>query len=341
MQLSTSLRAKWPPWKFNSGIDDMLATAAMHPAIVRALAAFPQDWADRANDALHTLLKERMAADGAQAWEGSRLTGDGFPVECAFANADQRLRYTAEPGPRLMEPRQRLACAIRLLNELGSPIPADTVDLFGRLQRRDPLQYGAWIGGRHGWDGDEFKIYVEAPGGCKSAALLREIGSFFPAPRLANRTATLRMIAFAPAARRYEVYQRVKGLAPEDLPRVLAPCGLEGRAGEVLSCLADAYGYAIDETLPGNVVGISYALASASSPDVTTLFFPARMVWGSDRRIRQRYVALARGSDGEINRYQEVTAPLAERETAKTMHGMLGFGIAADRPMVISIGVRP
>ncbi len=132
----------------------------------------------------------------------------------------------------------------------------------------------------------------------------------YPQPRLPDRIAKLRMIAYSPASQQWEVYYRVKSLAPYHVPRVLAPCGLDSRTEELLDYLTQAYGHSLGVRLPGPSVGVSYSMRSPENPQSVTLFFFARVFWGADARIRQRFGRFSNALGWDDSRY-----PRGSRQT--------------------------
>jgi hypothetical protein len=314
--------------------------SALHPAVQAALDAHPAAPAERAKKALATLMREHNPATRPEAWSSSTLTGGGFPFEIAFATVDQDLRYTAEAAGPETPPGRRLAAAFDRLRRLGIAVPAQVIAVMRRLQAAGSMTYGAWVGGRHGPVGDDYKLYVEIPGdaACRSGSL--EPFGVTP-PKLPDRSATLRMVGYACAAGRCEAYYRIRSATAHHLPRLLAPCGLEGRAEELADVLADAYGQPLRDKLPGASIGASYATTSGGRASVFTMFFYGRVFWGSDARIRRRFRHRAERLGWDTTAYQSVTAPIASRESWTTHHGLLGFSVAEAMPIALSIGVRP
>lgn len=315
---------------------------AQHPAIDRALSAFPEDSARRAAAALEKMMYERIATDGERAWSSSRLTGDGFPVEFTFTTADDLLRYTVEPASLHVTPQRRFDTAIRLINSLGPfAIAEDMIAALRTTQNHGDLCYGSWLGGRHGPDHNEYKIYVETPDADTACDALEARLFAFPKPSLPDRVANLRMIAYLPASQQWEVYFRVKSMAPHHIPRVLAPCGLDARAGELLSYITSAYGYSLGDRLPGPSVGVSYSMRSPENLQSITLFFFARVLWGADARIRKEFGRLSRKQGWDDSRYQKITAELASSTIWTTHHGIFGINLTRNGQLSLSIGVRP
>jgi hypothetical protein len=313
----------------------LLGAARPHPAIARALRAYPDGVRGTAEASLGAVLRERVAADGARAWSGSRLTGDGFPLEVNFATTDQRLRCTVEPASVDCPPRERFQAALRTLASLaGQPVPEDVADTLRRTQLGDGLRFGAWLGCRYGPGAAEYKLYAEA---APDATAPPELAV---SPRLPDRAVRLRMLAYTPGSARFEPYFRVPSLEPHHLPRLLAPAGLEGRTGELLAFVAEAYGFPLSGRLPGDSVGLSYAMASTGDIGAVTLFFFARVFWGSDARIRERFGAVAGGLGWDTRPYRAVTVGATGRGR-NTCHGILGITLCRDGGLALSIGVRP
>lgn len=319
-------------------IDPPAGTRTLHPAIDQALGAFHADEACRAVAALQIMLRARTGTDDPRAWSSARLTGNGFPVEFAFTTADDRLRYTVEPAGPDDGPRRRFEVAAGLLGMLsGSDLPEEPADALRWLQSRRELTYGAWLGGRHGPTDDEFKIYVEAP----EADGPDELPFDLPRPHPSGGIPRRRMIAYSPTARQYEVYYHLDALESYQLPRLLAPCGLESRTEELLDYLVEAYGRSFRAGQLGKSVGVSYTARASGEARSVTLFFFAGAFWGSDARIRQEFGRLSRAMGWDDSRYQRLTAELATCQTWKTFHGIFGVTLGRGGHLSISAGVRP
>ena len=82
--------------------------AAAHPALEQAsrwLARQHQSLAARASQSLDLILEGVLRSSWPEvAWEFSRLTGRGFPLELTFSSAGEEIRYAAEvAGPEFPE----------------------------------------------------------------------------------------------------------------------------------------------------------------------------------------------------------------------------------------------
>lgn len=319
-----------------------LTRETLHPALNEALSVFPEEIADRAAMSLRRMLEDRIVQDGEKAWSNSFLTGDGFPVEFSFTTADNRLRYTTEPMRAVLAPQRRFEEAVRLLNRLSTTdFPENVFVSLRKMHQQGELLYGAWLGARHGPEDSEYKLYVEVPDDSSDKAVLAVFELELPQPRLTDRTAKLRMVAFTPVSAKWEVYYRIESVQPYHLPRLLAPAGLEGRADEVLRFIADVYGHSLTSRLPGPSVGVSYTMKSPGSAQNVTLFFFARAFWGTDSRIRQRFSRWARAFGWDDSHYQQITTSLADRFSWQTYHGILGITMTYNGQLALNIGVRP
>jgi hypothetical protein len=315
-------------------VDDDRRVEHIHPAIDRALSAYAPEIAEPAACLIAALLEERMRGGAAECWRGSRLTGDGFPFELSFCTADDRLRFTVEPGQSNLDPAGRLDVALALLERLeGRRVPADIVGLWRAMQRCGPLKYGAWIGGRVSREGSALKVYVEVPAEWPAGALPR------PRLTLADRAAAVRMVSYVPAREATEIYLRIPSLEPRHVPAILEPAGLEARAGELVALVTEAYGFSITGRLPGPSIGVSYVVDPPRSAPVSIHFY-ARALWGSDARIRRQFPRLAAGSGWEADAYLQASAPLATRDTWTTCHGLVGIAVGS-ADMSFTLGLRP
>jgi hypothetical protein len=305
----------------------------IHPAIDGALSLFAPTIAQDAGRLLRRMLDSRVQTAGGDPWRGSRLTGDGFPVEFSFSTADDRLRFTVEPGAPSLDPAHRIEIAMDILRHAGAPIPTGIARSFRSLQHTGALEYGAWIGCRVAEGGAAFKLYAEVP------EKTEPIPFFGPRLVLPDRTVTTRMVAYSPGTKAFETYARVPSLEPRHVPALLAPAGLQHQAGEFLEFLVGAYGFSIRGRVPGPSVGVSYTTVGAETTRVT-LYLVARVLWGSDSRIRREFVRVATPQGWNADAYLRLTDPIATREGWRTAHGLLGVTLDACTQS-LSIGVRP
>lgn len=312
----------------------------LHPALRYALSSFGQDHQRQAATDLGVILRERLAVDGEQAWTASHLTGDGFPVEMAFTTADTRLRFTAEMGPIGLTPQARLHLTIQTVERLsGAGVPSGAVALLERAQQGEVLGYGAWLGCRYGADAAEYKIYGEVADDIGAGL---ESGSLhLPMLRLDDRKAQRQMLAYSLGSGQWEVYMRVPSLMPYHVQPILAPIGQAEMARPFLDFLREAYGHRWRDRLPGQTVGVSYACRPPEPPQSATFFFFARVFWGGDAYIRQRFTTLADTFGWDAGHYLRVTETIAARNVWQTCHGILGFTVTRAGQIALSIGVRP
>jgi len=311
--------------------------------------------AARAASTLNFLLDEtyerskHSQADHQAAWHFSTLTGDGFPIELAFTTADTHLRYTVDPAVPGLPASQRLENAARLLVLLDQPVEAGWLEELSVLHRTSPpgeVRYGAWIGARHSMAdaSDQFKLYAEVPASSESLVQERLAARIKVQPRLPDHKMQLRMLGVESGTGRVELYYRVNNLLSVLLSHLLRPAGLHLRTTELLEFVERVYGYSLhgpDARIPGGSVGFSYAVSPGSSQVAFTLFIFARLLWGGDAHIRKRFCQLLDANALDPSPYWSVTAGLANTDVYQTYHGLVGFAVLPDRPIALSLGVRP
>jgi len=329
-----------------------------HPDIQAALdvlaRTFPRATA-RASSALSILLRQtyigakRSAGDHQAAWSFSTLTGDGFPLEWTFTSADAHLRYAVDPARPGLPPAQRLANAAELVAQLCQPLNLKLLEELMAWQLAAPvgeLRYGAWIGGRHHVvsQSDRFKLYVEVPASSAPGQGSLIAAHLNPQPRLPERELQLRMLGLEPTTGRVEFYYRVHSLQSATLSHLLYPAGLRSRADELLDFVERAYGHSlrvVGARIPGGSVGFSYSVSPDDGRVAFTLFLFTRLLWGGDARIRPRFRERLETAGLDSAPYWQVTAALDTRDVYQTYHGLIGFVVASDAPIQISLGVRP
>ncbi|MGE5463495.1 MAG: hypothetical protein ACM3PS_09075 [Syntrophothermus sp.] len=311
--------------------------------------------AARASTALALLLhqsylaEKRSPVDRQMAWRFSTLTGDGFPLEWVFTSADSQLRYVVDPGGPDLLPAQRLANAAGLVAQLAQPVNSEWLEellAWHRAAAFGELRYGAWIAGRHHnvRSADQFKLYVETPVSSAQAAQALVSSYCNEIPHVPARKLQLRMLGLELTTGRIEFYYRVNDLQSAALSHLLYPAGLRARADELLYFVEEAYGYSLraaDVRIPGGSVGFSYSISPDSGQVAFTLFLYVRLLWGGDAHIRKRFSEQLAKAGVDPSPYWQVTTLLSGRDIHQTYHSSVGFVLASDGPIQISLGVRP
>lgn len=335
-----------PGMGINAGGDN-----GMHPAVEHALRVctrfFPHQ-APRARKRLTVLLKDVLEApDRNRAWGFSGLA-KGFPVEFMFNSSQKGIRYTVDAAGPGRHPGNVLQHSIRLLDKLGAhPVPEDFCTFFRDIQRAGTLKYGAWIGGRHYTSADEFKLYVEVPGGADDHAIER-LNSVSPfniefhrKPISKYCRIKLDLIGYTPAGRQLEYYFSVKGLAAWEIGAILYPAGFETHRDSLMDLLQKAYGRPVYKEFPSSEMGFSYSFSLETGASVFSLYTFASSMFGGDARIRGEILSLARKEGWNMDFYEHMTRPLADARGPKCTHGMVGFAVTEKAPPMIYIGLRP
>lgn len=273
----------------------------------------------RGRAALETILAGRT--DGS--WASSPLTADGFPCEIALAGSSPGeggavLRLTAEPPAE--EPAARLAVCRERLARLGAPpLPDDLLHNLAPLQQGKALEYGAWIGSRHDGRSNRYKLYVEVAAGSRAADRLASDCLGHQGPHRRHR---LRMVGYDFDAQLLELYFRVDGGWPPDLP--LSPS--RGELSPFAALLEP----------PPKVSGFSLAVDRRLRLAACALF-----AFADDclPHGRESLLAFADGSGIGLPGYRELTSPGSFAEPA--VHGMIAVIRAAGQPDSLRIGLSP
>jgi hypothetical protein len=312
--------------------------------VLQAAAQHRPQAAQRASDALGTILVPLLQSPWQDvAWQFSRLTGDGYPVELTYCSHDTTLRYTAEvAGPEYPD-SLRLARGREVLSVLGvSQVENPILDVLGRMQAGHELRYGAWLSGRHTAERDQYKLYAEVPadGSPEAEALLDHFlnrGGLVLRPR-----DQLLMIGHEIGSGRTEFYFRVHHLDDIGLQRLMNQIGLSDQVSTLLTFIEAITGRPIHRFFPQTNIGFS--LSWQDKVPVLTLGVSARSVFGGDASIRHKLLHLARRYDWPLlqSGYALATQPLATLANHwKTCHGLLGLTVAAGGAPVLSVGLRP
>lgn len=198
------------------------------------------------------------------AYRSSRLTPDGSPVELAWTTRDPAVRWTAEvAAPEVPSTDRWTLAAAR------AALPAGTVAAVAGLQRRAPLRYGAWLGGRHDEDGnDRFEVYAEVPPGADLRPLVDH-------PVLRQCALRWRMVGASPDGR-LELYAGID--RPDDMDLRAFEQVTLGSSGRLLAAVRELTG-APELARPS---GLSVVLAPVDQPLAVTWFASARGLFASD-----------------------------------------------------------
>jgi hypothetical protein len=318
------------------------SSAFAGPALNRVLEKFANNAGlESAVSALDVLLAGVVRSRWSEvAWQFSELTGDGFPVELTFSSRDRDIRYTCEIAGPEEAAAHRLESAALVLESLGSPLPGDDFAFLQSVQRAGPLTWGAWVGGRHGLSTERYKIYVQVPDPYSAAAGLRIAELAGTRDLLESRATPLRMIGYEPANRRTEFYFKTEGMDSWEVVLLLRRFGLLDCQDALFELLSAAWGKPVREAMPAADIGFS--LSSDSSGEVSfALHAYARSVFGGDCRIRRALLTLARQRNWTLAGYDEISAPLAARDDARTFHGVVSFGVGRGVGPALQVGLRP
>jgi hypothetical protein len=261
----------------------------------------------------------------------SRLTADGFPVELSFVTGQSgSVRYAAEVAGPEVAGVDRLGLAADLLTRLGHPWPGTIEATLRRMQWGQPLRWGAWIGVRHGLDGDSAKVYAEVP---PAGAAFPDV----PRPALPMR---LQMASYEPSTGRLELYWRLARLDYPALSEILRLGRQEAalpRMAAVLRLLAGERADGPPRPLPAARFGCSVAVRDGDPRPEVALFASTIDLAGPDARARRHVDAALDHLGTTLPGYHRL-APGHHRGPPR--HVMLGLA-ALRGHLALSVSVRP
>lgn len=252
----------------------------------------------------------------------SGLTGDGFPFELSFTSADDDLRWTCALAGHATA-QDRMVVTSRVFEKLGGVVPCPLPV---------PHRFGAWLGGRHGTDGQtRYKLYLD-PG-------------FGPAPpdaplgtgAVSGFRATLQMIGYGPDAGRREFYYRFQSAGSHLLRCLAARAGLQHRADDLFVILKRQAGH---RPWDRTSIGVSYICQDGQIAPQITVFLFARSLWGSDAAIRPAFLNCLTKAGRNPDPYAAASAPLHVYRRSCTWHGMVALTLT-ETDHFWGIGLRP
>ena len=291
--------------------------SAVAATLERVATLLPEP-AERARSAIARTLAPVTASIWPEIAHGfSRLTNTGMPIEFAWSSRDAALRWTAEVAPPEMPESERLTAA--------AAAASLEIDLAHWLtaQRAGMLKYGAWIGMRHGMEGDVAKVYAELPDGLPPSwrdrhALLRSEGLVW------------RMVGLG-ADESVELYARAALIDPEALIRVEAVAF--GTSARLLGAIASLVG---SPGLP-RPSGLSVACGRDGTIRALTWFAFAKALFRDDATTQ---AAILRMTESPPIRalHEALTSGPAD---GRWRYGMVGVGIDDAGATWLQAGMRP
>jgi hypothetical protein len=299
--------------------------------------------ARRARAALDILLDGLLRSPARFTFERSTLTMTGSPFEPAFSLAAPGLRYTVDPAPPEIEPRQRLVYALALLERLDAPAPPPgLIRRIAPLQARGEMRYGAQIGARHSASADRYKLYVELPreAEAEADAFGEELLGSAPVLNVPERDARPTLVGVDLNSGDIEIYYRIENLHPLEISTLLKRAHAVERAPEVLAMLSESQPVSIRHHLPGATWGFSYSLDAAQGITFSIYTF-ARTLFGPDGWIREGVLSMGRRHGWDLGTYECMSEPLIGRRWGACHHGLFGLVVPPGRPVAAWIGLAP
>jgi len=263
------------------------------------------------------------------AWQASRLTDDGFPVEFSWSSRDAAVRWTAEvAGPEIPE-ADRLDLALALVETLQGirpDCPTDISALFAAIT--PPYRFGCWLGGRHDANGSRTKLYIELPDGVQPDLVAVTVAV------AVGKQCRWRMVGWDTQSGYREFYSRIAfhdASQPALIARKLgfiAPHRLTESIQRLLTSRQDC-------ARPlGSESGLSITLSPDGEPLALCWFGPSHLVHPVSSRVRSRICASARTMNTSM-----LNALVSDDGTGRI--GLVGAGISADGTTWYQAGCRP
>jgi len=273
----------------------------------------------------------------------SRLTGDGFPMEFSFSSAENAISYTTEiAGPDIPESTKVKLAASLLAERTQVPQDGKITELISQLMQQQDLRYGAWMGGRHGFTGeDRYKIYLEiteASRGIGDTFFQRLTGNSSVLDREHYR---LRMISID-NANKWEYYFRFFHIDVWQLLYIMRSIGFAEQGRELLDFITLISKRKVDQSFTGNNLGFSITLDTFGSAQAISIFtYNYKIFEPGDRYIRKKLLEFSDRFGWDFNSYTQITEPIAFKTGRLTNHGLVAFSISRAGTKILQVGLRP
>ncbi|MCG7564566.1 hypothetical protein [Pseudoalteromonas sp. McH1-42] len=271
--------------------------------------------------------------DTNDSWTYSFLNRTGAPLEYSFNTMSNDLRYTLEVGKPQLNPTSKLSLIEDLMDQLVFNWPKSEVESYmEQLQQGQSLEWGAWLGVRHGKGKTEFKKYAEIPsqGKVDYFLLKKYLPEFL---RVEQGLATPVMLGNKLGSERCEIYFDLnhRSVTVSDLHQLLAYVGLEHRT-EVLMELVKSFLFREEsedeEYLPEAQWGFSYSVLPGSKHAAFSLYAMTTGLYGGDGFVRQQFLtnSMTQGWDAKL--YAELSTPISRWGLRAGYHNMISFVIS-------------
>ncbi len=270
----------------------------------------------------HLLAPEDPQDDCGPFQQYSLLTPSGFPVEMAFGNPSQELRFTTEVGGQSPPHHTRLALAEDRLHAIGHRVHPIDLAWCSDLQSSHRLSYGAWVSMRLGPSLQASKLYVESPLEAHGLALAQLHAPGNLAEHLHQRGARVTMIGL-PEGGDPEFYFGVNGLRLNEIPDLFARLGQFDAGKAVISALETLSGRFLNTAIRQRQTGISLKQLHGGGW-LMSVFFQAADLYASGSQTRRSLLRAATSLQCDLSAYEQFSQDVAE-ETDDDRHCMLAL----------------
>ena len=295
---------------------------------------------ERARAALDVILDGvRRSRWSDVAWCASALSPNGYPVQLVVDPA-VNLGYVAEVAGPEAPVADKLARALEVLDELGAPpVPGPCVDAVVAAQRHGELRAGAWLGARHGSEGEEYTLYFEVPPGGEADLL----AALTPEPLLQPISALgrLQTVGIGAGTGRIEVYCACDSTDARLIDSGMHRLGLGERACDLISLVERTPVRPASLLLERRSFGLAATIVDGR-PERFMVVVPARRLLGRDRDTRRRLLGLAAVEGWDLSIYAALTHPLEGASPPRvSVHGLIAWTVAAEGPPAIRVAFAP
>lgn len=268
----------------------------------------------------------------------SRLTPTGFPVEVAFGNPSNELRFATEVGGAAPSSMHRLALTAERFHDLGHVVDPALLAWCEGLQDGQTLKYGTWASLRVGEATHACKLYVEVPLDVHSRAIER----FNPPGDLANVLtrlgARITMLGLTDDDE-IEFYFGLNGMRLDKLPELYDRMGVTGGGGAVIKALEAVCGRYLNRAVNNRQNGLSFK-QTHTGEWLMTVFCQADDLFASGAQTRKALLHAAPMLECDLSSYEAFSRPV-RREVVENRHCMLAFTPLPNGKVDLRVGLSP
>ncbi len=225
------------------------------------------------------------------------------------------------------------------MDQAGRPVDHDVELVLRRLQAVPVRRFGAWVSGRHGADGDAYKLYAEVPRELGPTGRREVADRLFGDGVLHDReVSTMHVVGYEPRRDRVEAYCRA-GRSGATLRTVLEHHVPPEQSSRLCQVVADLAGPR-RRTLPEATYGTSVAKVRGSTECVVSVYAAATELLGSEASVAWSVGAWLDRERLQLPGYRALVDHAATWPPAVPVHTLLGVGLRGGT-LDLHVGLRP